>query len=54
MIHMYEQNGYRIVLDTNSGAVHVMDEIPYKLLSYFQDRIPEQLPEEVRCAMAAV
>ena len=54
MIHMYEQNGYRIVLDTNSGAVHVMDEIPYKLLSYFPDRIPEQLPEEVRCAMAAV
>lgn len=53
MIHMYEQNGYRIVLDTNSGAVHVMDEIPFELLSHFADRVPEELPQDVLHDMTA-
>ncbi len=29
MIHQYQNNGYRIVLDVYSGAVHVMDELCY-------------------------
>ncbi len=30
MIHQYENNGYYIVLDVNSGSVHVVDEPVYK------------------------
>ena len=30
MIHKYFQNGYYIVLDVNSGAVHVVDELCYE------------------------
>ena len=26
MIHQYQNNGYNIVLDVNSGAVHVVDQ----------------------------
>ena len=26
VIHQYKNNGYNIVLDTNSGAVHVVDD----------------------------
>ena len=27
LIHQYQLNGYNIVLDTYSGAIHVVDEI---------------------------
>ena len=29
MIHQYINNGYHIVLDVNSGSVHVVDELVY-------------------------
>ncbi|MDR2889878.1 MAG: thioether cross-link-forming SCIFF peptide maturase [Lachnospiraceae bacterium] len=32
MIHQYKNNGYNIVLDINSGSVHVVDETVYGLL----------------------
>ena len=32
MIHQYKNNGYSIVLDVNSGSVHVVDDIVYDLL----------------------
>ena len=32
MIHKYKLNGYNIVLDINSGGVHVVDELTYDLL----------------------
>lgn len=32
MIHKYKLNGYNIVLDTNSGGVHIVDDITYDLL----------------------
>lgn len=35
MIHKYSLNGYNIVLDTNSGAVHVMDEAPLCRIGLF-------------------
>ena len=32
MIHQYQSNGYNIVLDVNSGAVHVVDQIAYSVI----------------------
>lgn len=32
MIHQYKSNGYNIVLDVNSGSVHVVDDIVYDLI----------------------
>ena len=32
MIHQYRNNGYNIVLDVNSGSVHVVDDIVYDIL----------------------
>ena len=32
MVHRYKNNGYNIVLDVNSGAVHIVDEIVYDLI----------------------
>lgn len=33
MIHQFKNNGYNIVLDVNSGAVHVVDELAYDIIS---------------------
>lgn len=33
MIHQYRNNGYNIVLDVNSGAVHVVDDVTYDVIA---------------------
>jgi len=34
MIHKFEMNGVRLVLDVHSGAVHIIDELIWDLLDY--------------------
>ncbi len=33
VIHQYQNNGYNIVLDVNSGCVHVVDEPGYDVIA---------------------
>ena len=52
MIHQYINNGYHIVLDVNSGSVHVVDPVVYDAVKAVSDQIPElekpmPLPAEV-------
>ena len=51
MIHKYTLNGYRIVLDTNSGAVHLFDEAPYEMLDYLDGAVPEEPPAAMEEAL---
>ena len=37
MIHQYKNNGYNIVLDVNSGSVHVVDDGAYDIIALFED-----------------
>lgn len=37
MIHQYKLGGYNIVLDVCSGAVHVVDNVAYDVISAFED-----------------
>lgn len=37
MIHRYKNNGYNIVLDVNSGSVHVVDDATYEILPLFEE-----------------
>ena len=36
MVHQYKNNGYNIVLDVNSGSVHVVDELSYDVIGLFE------------------
>lgn len=36
MIHKFKQNGMDIVLDVNSGTVHVVDDMTYDVLDYYK------------------
>ena len=47
MIHKYSLGGYRIVIDTNSGAVHLFDEIPFAMLDYLEDSVPDSPPADM-------
>lgn len=46
MIHRFENNGYYIVLDVHSGAVHVVDRLAYDLVGLLDENMPEQCPDE--------
>ncbi len=46
MLHKYELNGYRIALDINSGAVHVLDKLAYDLLDHASFEMGKSAPEE--------
>ncbi len=43
MIHQYKLNGYNIVLDTYSGAVHVVDDVAYDVISMFETTPPDEI-----------
>lgn len=47
MIHKYKLNGFNIVLDVNSGGVHVVDELTYDLLDNVEPPFDEKCPEKV-------
>lgn len=38
MIHQFKNNGYNIVIDINSGAIHVVDETTYDMLALWQEQ----------------
>ena len=37
MVHQYKLNGYNIVLDIASGAVHAVDEVAYDIIALYPD-----------------
>ena len=37
MIHQYKNNGYNIVLDVYSGAVHVVDDLCYDVIAVLNE-----------------
>ena len=43
MIHQYKLNGYNIVLDVNSGSVHVVDEVAYDMIAASADTPRDEL-----------
>ena len=47
MIHKYKLGDYNIVLDVNSGGVHVVDELTYDMLDNVAPPFAPECPEEV-------
>ncbi|WP_437130547.1 thioether cross-link-forming SCIFF peptide maturase [Peptostreptococcus russellii] len=43
MIHKYNMNGYNIVVDVNGGAVHVVDDVTYRVLDFYEDKNLEEI-----------
>ena len=43
MIHQYKLNGYNIVLDSCSGAVHCVDEVAYDVIGLYGDHTADEI-----------
>ena len=46
MIHQFKNNGYNIVLDVNSGSVHVVDDVVYDTLAQMDENDEHRYDEE--------
>ncbi len=46
MIHQYKNNGYNIVLDVNSGSVHIVDDVVYDTLAQMDESDEHKYGEE--------
>lgn len=47
MVHRYKNNGYNIVLDSNSGSVHVVDEVAYDIIGMYEEKSPDEIVETI-------
>ncbi len=47
VVHQYKNNGYNIVLDINSGAVHVVDDVTYDVIPLYQEKNKEEIVAEL-------
>lgn len=43
MIHQYKLNGFNIVLDTYSGAVHCVDDLSYDIIGLYEQKDKEEI-----------
>ncbi|MFW5677569.1 MAG: thioether cross-link-forming SCIFF peptide maturase, partial [Acetivibrio ethanolgignens] len=48
MVHQYKNNGYNIVLDVNSGSVHVVDDITYDMIELWEKKDKQVILAEVK------
>ncbi len=43
MVHQYKLGGYNIVLDTCSGAIHVVDEVAYDIIAMYENSSADEI-----------
>mgnify|MGYP002674232974 FL=1 len=48
MVHQFKNNGYDIVLDVNSGAIHVVDDVTYDVIALYEDHTPEEIVSKLK------
>lgn len=47
MVHQYKNNGYNIVLDINSGSIHIVDDVTYDMIAMYKDYSEEEIYSEL-------
>ncbi len=47
MIHAYKLSGYNIILDVNSGCVHVVDEVAFDIISDYDKKEKSVIKSEI-------
>ena len=48
MVHQFKNNGYDIVLDVNSGAIHVVDDVTYDVIALYEEHTPEEIVSKLK------
>ncbi|MCM1258249.1 MAG: thioether cross-link-forming SCIFF peptide maturase [Roseburia sp.] len=47
MVHQYKNNGYNILLDVNSGAIHVVDDVLYDVAALWESHPKEEIMDKL-------
>ena len=47
MVYQYKNNGYNMVLDVESGSVHVVDDLSYDVIGLYTSRSLEEIKREL-------
>ena len=48
LVHQFKNNGYNIVLDVNSGAIHVVDDVTYDVIALYEEHSPEAIVAQLK------
>lgn len=48
VIHQYKSNGYNIVLDVNSGSVHVVDDLSYEIIDLYETEDQQTITDQLK------
>ena len=48
MIHQYKSNGYNIVMDVESGSVHVVDDVTYDVISLYEEKNTDEIKDSLK------
>ena len=48
MVHQYKNNGYNIVLDVNSGAIHVVDDVSYDVIAQYEGHTLQEVVDVLK------
>ena len=52
MIHKFKLSGYNVLLDVNSGGVHIVDDLTYDLLDRVEPPFGDVCPEDVMARLS--
>jgi len=52
VVHQYKNNGYNIVLDVNSGSVHVVDDLVYDIIALYETTSKEDILKKLSSVYA--
>ncbi|MCC8140986.1 MAG: thioether cross-link-forming SCIFF peptide maturase [Lachnospiraceae bacterium] len=47
MVHQFRNNGYNIVLDVNSGSVHVVDDMTYDIIPLYEEHSRDEIVDRL-------
>lgn len=47
MVHQFKNNGYNIVIDVNSGMIHVVDDLVYDIISIYEESDTDTIIEKM-------
>ncbi len=53
MVHQYKLGGFNIVLDTCSGAIHVVDDVAYDMIAMYKEKKPDEIVSAILKKYAA-
>ena len=54
MVHQYKNNGYNIVMDVCSGAIHVVDDVTYDVIALFENHDNDSMKKQLNYSEAEV